>query len=74
MPVEASSASAAHAGNVYKDSGMLKEAEAMYATALRLKPDHAIVIGNLAAVQLELGRVRLRHRHRRVGAMLHALA
>ena len=40
----------------YKDSGRLHEAEKSYRQALALQPDNAVVMGNLAAVELELGR------------------
>jgi protein O-GlcNAc transferase len=43
------------AGNVYKEAGLLREAQSTYLTALQLQPDHAVVLGNLAAVQLEMG-------------------
>jgi Flp pilus assembly protein TadD len=37
---------------------MLAEAEEAYRCALKLRPDYALAIGNLAAVLLEAGQVR----------------
>ena len=39
----------------YKNSGRLPEAEESYKQALAIQPDNAVVMGNLAAVQLERG-------------------
>lgn len=42
---------------MYKDASRQLEAEHTYMSALALNPGHAIVTGNLAAVQMELGRL-----------------